>query len=165
MSIYKLTADELAPDILELIVLHREGKLHEAIVRQALKGACWWVSNNQGKNDSCSLWSTKALALRNANDSWKGLGLIHEHIIPRNIIEEEIMKLVEPSVEKIANFLKLSQVCVVTKDEDESLCKAGLQRKVPGDVPLPDGGNKRYFIAGIEFSEVPYQPPCCPSIR
>jgi hypothetical protein len=150
MSIYKLSAGDLAPDIFLLLVLHRTRKLHEAIVRQAIKGACWWISNAQGKSDSCNLWSKAALALRNGNPSRQGLGLIHEHIIPRSVIEDSIMQLDEPSVGKIAELLKCSRVCIVTADEDSRLRKKGLQRRLPKGSTPQDGDNGRYRLAGIE---------------
>jgi len=156
MSIYKLTADELAPDILLLLVLHRTGKLREAIVRQAIKGACWWISNGQGMGDFCDLWSTDALALRNQKNSWHGLDLVHEHIVPRNVIEETIMQLEDLSVEKIAELLKHSRVCIVTAMEDSRLREKGLQRKLPEGSDLQGGGSDRYALAGITLAAVSY---------
>jgi len=156
-SIYSLKAEELASDIRILLELHHEKKIHEAVLRQVLKGACWWISNNQGKKDSCDLWSKKALALRRANDSWEELGLVHEHIIPRNVIEEEILALRgRPTVDQITALLLHSRVCVVTAEEDKCLREKGLRQKLPSATSLTAGGSARYVECGIEISEVPF---------
>ncbi|MBX3627979.1 MAG: hypothetical protein KF892_23420 [Rhizobacter sp.] len=156
MSIYKLTAEQLAPDILLLLELYREKKLQEAIVRQALRGACWWGSNARNRNDACNLWSKKALALRQANSSWGGIGLIHEHIVPRSVIEEAIINLEHPTEQEVGALLKLSRVCVVTPDEDATLRKLGLRDSIPEADTLYEGGVRRYVLGGIELSEVSF---------
>lgn len=156
-SIYSLTAEELASDIQRLLLLYRDNEIHEAVLRQVLKGACWWISNSQGKKDACDLWSEKALALRNASSSWQGLGLVHEHVIPRNVIEEQILALETPSVTDITELLLRSRVCVVTAEEDKCLREKGLRQRLPSGTSLADGGVARYLECGIKFSEVPYR--------
>lgn len=155
-SIFSLSAKELAPDILILLNLYKETKLHEAVVRQVLKGACWWVSNAQGRRDACDLWSKEALKLREGNDAWHGLGLVHEHMIPRNVIEDEILALPNPTVEQIEELLKLSRVCVVTEAEDERLRDLKLGSRLPNGERTTSGGKERYQLAGIELSEIPF---------
>jgi hypothetical protein len=152
-SVYRLDAEQLAPDIALLLRLFREGQLHEAVVRQVLKGACWWVSNAQGRRDACDLWSKAALERRRANAGWNGIGFVHEHLIPRNVIEDAILALEHPTADAIKRLLALSRVCVVTPEEDEKLRKLGLRDRLPGDADLADALLERYHVAGIELSD------------
>lgn len=157
-SIYTLTAKELARDISTLLYLYREGKLHEAVVRQAIKGACWWVSNAQGKKDDCDLWSEKALSLRQASSDWDKLGLIHEHIVPRKYIQNRLISLEDPTEPNVERLLSLSQVCVVAPDEDEMLRKHGYRDKPmtndSGDLNIEG----RYQAVGIRIANKPFLP-------
>jgi hypothetical protein len=158
-SIYSLSAQELAPDIRALLLLYRKGELREAVVRQVLKGACWWVSNAQGRKDSCDSWSKAALEARKGAPEWGGLGLIHEHIVPRSVIEESIIGLKEPSVERIAELLSFSRICVVTPEEDESLRKAGLGSVLPAGVGLSEAElTRRHKEVGIEWADEAFRP-------
>jgi hypothetical protein len=157
-SIYNLTAKELARDISTLLYLYRKGKLHEAVVRQAIKGACWWVSNGQGKKDDCDLWSEKALSLRQANSKWDKLGLVHEHIVPRKYIQNRLMCLEDPTESNVERLLSLSQVCVVAPDEDQMLRKKGYR-----DKPITNDSGElniegRYHAVGIQIAKKPFSP-------
>lgn len=156
-SIYKLSAKDLAPDIQLLLLLLKAQRLQEAVVRQVLKGACWWVANAQGRKDACDLWSKKAIELRASQESWDGIGLVHEHMVPRNVIEEEILALSNPTVEQIEKVLSRSRVCVVTADEDKQLREAKLGASLPDGASSSSGGVPRYQVAGIELSEVPFK--------
>lgn len=153
-SIYALSAKQLAKDICRLLTMHRHGDLNEAIVRQVLKGACWWVANAQGRKDACDCWSKAARLVRNAANGWDGLGLIHEHIFPRKVIQEAIFTLVEPTEARIEELLLLSRVCVVTAGEDERLRAAGLTSSLPDGAALQiEDLMKRYDAVGIEFAD------------
>lgn len=153
-SIYKLSPKDLAPDILLLLTLRNEGRLQEAVVRQVIKGACWWIANSQGRRDACDLWSKEARRLRKTSKTWDGLGLVHEHIVPRSVIEEEIITLDDPTLERIEELLRLSRVCVVTRDEDRRLREANLGARLPSGSSISEGGALRYQLVGIEVEEV-----------
>ena len=145
-----LEIGELAENILLLIRLHRENKLHERVVRQVIKGACWWVSNKQGKKDKCALWSKAARQIRIEREVWDAqLGLIHEHLVPRNVIEEQIMNLNLPTADAVGFLLALSTVCVVTKEEDEALRKDGLRNNMTAQWKPGDDLFARYKAVGI----------------
>lgn len=79
----------------------------------------------RGKYWSVDAWNTACTAGRTGN-----LGLVCEHVIPRKIVLDHAMKIEDYN--KAKEFvLQNSFVCVITKDENIRLNKAGLAQSHP----------------------------------
>lgn len=115
-----------------------------------LADVVWVWSEYFGKYDGCCYWSKKALKFKGDTKS-----LCHEHIVPKKVIIEKICGLKSPTKPKIREILERYCIgCVVTRDEDKELNKAGLRAQMPagwnGDDPWA-----RYKSVGIQVVEVP----------
>ena len=80
--------------------------------------------------------------------------IIDEHIVPRAIIKDELLKLYNsPTFPDIDEFIKVASKamdCLITKDEDKKINDAGLKQKMPEDENLKGNPWARYIKAGIE---------------
>jgi hypothetical protein len=126
-----------------------------AVIDQAL--ALW--SAHEGKYDGCRYWTKDAIVARHEHLRYDGTGqkppyehqLIHEHIVPRNIIRDVLLRSHCPSAEEVNDLLE--QYCVgavITKPQDARLTDLGLRNSMPRGWQF---GNiwARYHASGIEI--------------
>ena len=118
-------------------------------------------------------WSKAALKQLKANIENKGKidkkvskedGLVHEHVVPKKVISDIIIKLKDKSVEEIYKILDdLGHVVIITKDEDQSIGSV-LKSKMPEGFIYPGEYDvfARYRgtkievcdVTGIDFNEL-----------
>ncbi len=144
--------DELARDV--AIALRSElSKSAKALI---INSACWCWSGATGKYLGCRFWSKaalKQLAVRGPG-RW-GDWCHHEHVMPRRVVVDLVMKLVAPSPERVRELLDQCAIgCVVTIVEDRTLGRAFKQSMPPGffdpNNPQYQDHWARYKAAEIE---------------
>lgn len=126
-----------------------------AVIDQAL--ALW--SAYEGKHEGCRYWTKEAIFARREHLRYDGSGLkipsehqlIHEHIVPRNIIRDVLLELQSPSALDVNELLE--QYCVgavITKLQDARLTEMGLRSSMPRGWRF---GNiwARYIATGFEI--------------
>lgn len=146
------TLPELAKNLALLLSLHDERELHKVVVGQVIKGACWWSSNELGKYDKCRYWSKRATATRDSSDTWKkDHKLVHEHVVPRKVIEDLIFKSKPRDAQQIERFLKLSFVCIVSEADNQALRK--FNSCMPESWEFGKCPWARYTACDIEWTE------------
>lgn len=78
-------------------------------------------------------WSKDAVELFNSGDKDRVKGLIFEHVVPLNIIKQNILDLfkADATVDEVVAFLDSHLlVCVVTQEEDKKLSEYGYKTKL-----------------------------------
>lgn len=109
--------EELSNDVCLII----NGKFHYQIKKQVIDGALWWMADYAGKGVNCQ-FKSKSATERIAKGDMSGF--VHEHIIPKKLIREELMTLSgHATIEMVEKLLRLSIYCLVTKEEDMRLAK------------------------------------------
>ncbi|MCE2571815.1 hypothetical protein [Motilimonas eburnea] len=84
----------------------------------------------------------------NKRDRYKGL--IREHLVPRTVIFNELLKIKRITPKKVDDLLsELLIIVVVTKDEDRKLDQTGLRSKMPEGWCYGDDPFQRHKAAGI----------------
>ncbi|MCE2597380.1 hypothetical protein K6Y31_21655 [Motilimonas cestriensis] len=85
-----------------------------------------------------------------ATASERAKGLIQEHLVPRTIIFNELLKIKRITPKKVDDLLgELLIIVLVTKDEDRKLDKIGLRSKMPEGWCYGDDPFQRHEAAGI----------------
>lgn len=123
-----------------------------------------YTETGKGKNLCCKYWSEKAIDqykknIENNEEKDKNKGLVHEHVIPRDIFINTILKMIkDKSNTEIITKEELDKrliACVITKEEDEMLSKKTMPGKDAGkgffDIKDIWG---RYKKTGIKVFEV-----------
>ena len=88
-----------------------------------LAEVAWVWSEYDGKYNGCRYWSNKAL--RGAENI---KNLIHEHAVPKKIIFHQVFETQPATPAKLKKILDIFCVgCVVTREEDSRLNRAGLR--------------------------------------
>ena len=134
------------------------GNLHPRIKQQVLDGALWWVADYSGKGLDCPFRSERADQFCESLEPGEEIkNLIHEHIVPKKLIREELMSLkTTVDANTVQRWLKLSVYCLVTKEvDDKDLNKSGFNQKMPDDNwkkqnATPDEIWARYKASGIK---------------
>ena len=119
-------------------------QLHFAAKRAVIDQAIWVWSEYEGKYSPTLFWSPKARTAKR-----KGLPIIHEHPVPRQVVRDKLFELKNPTAVKVAKvFRSYCLGAVIAKSEDECLNKNGLRSKMPPDW---DGRDvwARYRAIGI----------------
>jgi|CXWL01.1.fsa_nt_gi hypothetical protein len=134
------TKSEICADVSAVL----KSTLHYGTKFAVLDDVVWVWSEFEGKRDGCRFWSELA---RRAIPSTK---LIHEHVVPQNVIIRRLLSLRQPSAASVKRVL--NRFCigvVVTHDEDRKLTRLGLRAKMPNDW---DGKTPwaRYSAANIK---------------
>lgn len=140
----------------------QNGHINEMLFKKILKQVILWdyteyfsdtsdiKAESIAKHFGCKYWSEKALfekfdincvVMINGEKFIKmidssGKDLIHEHIVPRNIIINDIFMMREShSANKIIQYLnKYASGCVISKEENSTFDKNGLRQKLPNGV-------------------------------
>lgn len=123
----------------------RSSDLHIGTKLAVIDQIFWVWSEFDGKYAGCKYWSKAA-----TESGLKNKGLVHEHLIPRKIVREMLLKLDNPSPEAVYDILDRYCVgVVVTKAEDTRLNQLGFNSEMPINW---DHQNlwARYEAAGIE---------------
>jgi hypothetical protein len=96
---------------------------------------------------SLSFKSVEAMERINAGKKCdKGQGLVYEHVIPFTRLHEEMVQLVDPSIEDIEEFLgRYYHVAVITSEQHASLPRS----KMPDGWKLGDDPYDRYVQANV----------------
>ncbi|MCX7166554.1 MAG: hypothetical protein NTV11_09790 [Rhodocyclales bacterium] len=149
--------DKLTEDVSNVL---NDPQLHSRIKQQVLDGALWWMADYSGKGLKCQFRSKKADGICKPllpGSKVTGLGLVHEHIIPKNLIRGQLSKLTIPvDKEEVKRLLKLSAYCLVHKDDDAQLNKEKLRKKMPRvqwqiSDAIPEDIWARYKTSGVEI--------------
>ena len=107
-----------------------------AVIDQALN--LW--SSHEGKYSGCQYWTPEAILAAHEHLRYEGQGLappyehriVHEHIIPRNIIRDILLNSQSLIASEIESLLKLYCVgAIITKPQDDKLTKAKLRASMP----------------------------------
>lgn len=164
---YCKTVSETKDRIVEQTVILLESELRDEIKEEVLKDPLFWlwteIPNNgaldETKYTSIKYWSESAIKHWNAHKIKRGL--IHEHIIPRSVLAEGILKMwkdiqLEPSRIKIQFvrefYEEFVRAAVVLKSADKFA--KGLSSKLPKiDCEFLWG---RYIESNIKMFEVEY---------
>lgn len=81
-------------------------------------------------------------------------GLIREHVVPRTVIFDELLKLKRITPKKVDELLgELMVIVMITKDEDKKLDRMGLRSKMPECWRYGDNPFQRHEAAGIKRVE------------
>lgn len=124
---------------------------------------CWKFTELNGKYCGMRFWSRDAFDIysnrQKGENWWKELR--HEHIVPKNIFVDSILKNPDVDPEVLRTHFKDKMIaCVVTKREDERLSKQKLR------ASMPDGNTnffeisdiwERYKACGIEVLELEWK--------
>jgi hypothetical protein len=77
-----------------------------------------------------------------------------DHYLPKNLLKKILLDLSNPDATSIKRIMETyGDVCVITRDEDRSLNKAGLKRGMPTGWQTGDDRFARYKEVGIEVWE------------
>jgi hypothetical protein len=135
------TKEEICHDLSYILLdshLHTGTKL--AVVDQIF----WVWTEFEGKYKGCNFWSKEAIS-----SNLKDKGLVHEHLVPRKIVREQLLALPDKNPDAIRSFLDNILIgVVVTKGEDDELNKLGLRSIMPSDWDDKDVW-ARHKAAGI----------------
>lgn len=155
---------ELVDNVMLVLTLYRQGRLHVEVARQVAKGAIWWASNQLGKDHASRYWTKAALRFRDANPQWeRNNGFLNEHVIPRNLLEARLLAL-EPLCQiEVGSIIDLSFTCLIRKDEDGSKLGKRLASNMPDGWQWGDDPFARYIAAGLTWYEVGH-PPWSPTV-
>jgi hypothetical protein len=118
--------------------------LHYGTKHAVLLEATWVWTEFEGKYEGCEHWSEAALEFRGQPQM-----LIHEHVIPKKVVIELLLKLPNPTTGSVHQLLEsFCKGVVITKEEDTRLNRRGLRSKMPSDW---DGKDlwARYTVAKI----------------
>lgn len=129
------TADELLWDTKRLL----DSDLSEWAKKKLLTSIAVAWTQRDGKYEGCRFWSALALAWWHSQPkSERRRGLVHEHVVPKNLLVRFLMKNFPPWPEQIdatellrTYFHDFLNACVVTKEEDERLNALGLRDSMP----------------------------------
>ncbi|HEY9056118.1 MAG TPA: hypothetical protein VIN77_03115 [Aurantimonas sp.] len=115
-----------------------------------------WERRNGGKKTAAQFQSLNA-----SGRDWGSREIVYDHAVPFTALSDDLMAIANPKPEVVREILDKKLVCcVITKDEDRALIKAGLNSKMPeawdGEDPFA-----RYKSVGIKFEPNPrwkYEP-------
>ncbi len=140
--------ESIARDI-AIILSHPD--ITDRTKRKFAQGAAWGWTEFDGKIDGCRWWSRAAIDARSRDPKAK---LIHEHVVPRKVIAEQLLKLNPITPDAVFSLLTRFAIgCIVTPEEDARL-SMGTRSKMPepfDDVTHADFENLwlRYQLANI----------------
>lgn len=125
----------------------RSQTLHYGTKRAVVDQALWVWSEFDGKYAGCPIWSQAA-----KGSGLKSKGLIHEHVVPREIVRTKLFDLTAPTPESVSAVM--TEWCigaVILKTEDDLLNRAGLNSRMPENW---DGNDRfaRYRAVGIKIA-------------
>ena len=129
----------------DLAFVLSQGNLRHGTKFAVLDQIIWVWSEFDGKHDGCRFWSNEAL-----QSGSKRAGLIHEHLVPRNIIRSKIFALEMPDMHSIKCILEGTCIgVVVTKTEDDRLREFKLNKA------MPDGWDGKDVWARYRKANIP----------
>ena len=140
--------EEIAKD-LEVIL---DAKISPKMKARVCNLVTWAWAELPGKKSKANYWSRRALE----DQSKLGIKLVFEHVVPRKIVIERLLGLESATKEEITKVLnKFCFGCVITKDEDIRLNRAGWREKMPPDWEKNDDVWARYKIVMPAIEPVP----------
>jgi len=138
------TKSELCSDIAFVL----NSSLHYGTKYAVLSDSTWVWTEFEGKFDGCGHWSEAAWNIR-ARLKERPNPLVHEHVIPKGIVIERLLKLPNKTADSVNELMvKYCKGAVITKDEDARLNSLGLRSKMPTGWDEKDVW-ARYRYAGI----------------
>jgi hypothetical protein len=79
-----------------------------------------------------------------------------EHGIPAKVLIRILNRMQLTSNEELLDFLRsVYSICLVTKEEDKKIDKAGYREKMPDGWNIPDDWRIRYVYSGINLLKSP----------
>lgn len=108
-------------------------KFSDKLKRKKITEYIWDWTERNGKYIGCAIWSKKSFDLLKQFDGKiskiQGV-LVHEHIIPKNIITSNLMNC-DKTLDSIKDILLKSKAAIILKEEDDILSKNGHRNNMP----------------------------------
>lgn len=145
--------------ITKVYYLYTDSELPLANVHILLDHFLWAWTEFEGKYKGCNWWSEKAYEEYIKRKENKTKGFIHDHVVPRDVIRKEILKMLgnNSSYEQLFDFFNMHLIgCVITKEEDNRLRKLGLKDVLGCNLDTHTAWN-RYEIAKISRKKVEWK--------
>lgn len=146
------TKEQLIDDVFNILMVD---KLSVGAKHAVIFEATWLWTEHDGKYTGCAHWSKKALDYVHEPEKVKGNILIHDHVVPRNLIIKRLLFGEPMSRNGLHDFLDANLVGgILLKEENGILNKLGLQRKMPNGWEFGDRIWARYKMADFEIYRV-----------
>ncbi len=135
----------------EIAIILSHSDISERTKLHFARGAQWGWTEFDGKIEGCRWWSQAAIDARARDPKAK---LIHEHVVPRKVLAQRLVRLNPITPDAVFDLLtRFAIACIVTPEEDARLSK-GTRTRMPepfDDPAHPDYDNPwlRYRLAGI----------------
>lgn len=111
----------------------------EQIKNHAIHVATYNWTEIDGKYEGNRYWSIRALLDLKVQKKPNEIKYIHEHIVPRRKIREEVLKLPKVTFDAVYGILESCLIGVVVKPEEDKLLNSmGLRQKMPDELKKPD---------------------------
>ena len=140
------TKEQLCKDIATIL----SADLHYGTKHAVLSEVTWVWSEFNGKYKGCEHWSEEAWLLRDQPKR-----LVHEHIIPKKMLIEQLLQLSNPNAMSVKALLTRHCIgAVITREEDRRLSNSGLRSKMPEGWVWNENESDvwaRYSLAGIKL--------------
>ncbi|WP_038244084.1 hypothetical protein [Virgibacillus salexigens] len=151
-----ITKLDMVKSLSKVYQLYLTDELPLGNVHILLDDFLWGWTEYNGKHKGCKWWSDRAYEQYANREKNKTKGLIHDHVVPRNVIRHEVLEMLynKCSNEDLYKFLEENLIgCVITKEEDNMLRNLGL-RDVLGSSLNSDTVWNRYETAKISITKV-----------
>ncbi|SDJ86037.1 hypothetical protein [Sediminibacillus albus] len=124
------------PDMIKSLVkiyeLYSRSEVPLANVHILLDHFLWGWTEFEGKYKGCKWWSENAYN-QFINSKKETAGLIHEHVVPRNVIRVKFLEMLDNGCneEELYRFLyQYLFACIITKEEDHLLRNSGFKNQL-----------------------------------
>lgn len=134
--------------LIQTIISGYDKNMNIAILRELLSVLLWKWTERNGKLLGCEIWSKKAIELYKCTNKITKINsiLVHEHIIPRKVLIDQMLK--NSTIDNIKKILVNSKAAVILKEEDKKLNNDNLRETMPEylhDKLVSDYSNKDIF--------------------
>jgi hypothetical protein len=143
--------NQLVRNIKEIVNL--EGKVSTKMRELSILFATYNWTEINGKYEGNEYWSIEAFKNFAGNTKNRAYALVHEHVVPKNVIVKKIMKLYENGTFEENNIRDILDkyliAAVITKDEDKNLGKkqrADMPPEFDNEGELKDNPWSRYLV-------------------
>lgn len=118
-----------------------------------LNNVCWTWTEFDGKYRGCRYWSKMARMARSIDRKAK---LIHEHVVPRQVVIDALMAMKSPTPENVYQVLDRFLIAVIVTPEEDAYLSCEHQSTMPAAFldPTSDGYHEpwlRYRSSPIEI--------------
>ncbi|TFJ91700.1 hypothetical protein [Lentibacillus salicampi] len=125
-----ITKADMVESLSKTYQLYVLSELPLANIHILLDHYMWAWTEFDGKYKGCKWWSEKAYEQYTTRKENKTKGLIHDHVVPRDVIRNETFKILGNNSDdkQLFDFLNKHLIgCVITKEEDNAINELGLK--------------------------------------